>query len=228
MQAVILAAGRGTRMKDLTDSVPKPMLRVHGKTLIEHKLDALPPEVDEVIFVVGYQGEVIKDAFGESWGERRITYVEQDTLDGTGGAVARVKHLIRGRFIVMMGDDIYGADDVRRAIATPDWSIVVMKTDSMASGGKMVADEAGKIVAIEEGNHTGTPGLMNTNMMVLDERFFNFPLLLAGNGKEEFGLPQSVVAAANAGSIPLTAIYATSWIQVTAPEDLEKAERDLA
>ncbi|KKQ79283.1 MAG: hypothetical protein UT03_C0063G0001, partial [Candidatus Moranbacteria bacterium GW2011_GWD2_38_7] len=65
MQIVILAAGRGTRMKDLTDNVPKPMLQINGKPILAYKLEALPEEIDEVIFVVGYFGNQIQQYFGE-------------------------------------------------------------------------------------------------------------------------------------------------------------------
>ena len=63
MQAVILSAGRGTRMGVLTDSMPKPMLTVLGKTLLEHKFDILPSEVDEIILIVGNMGGLIQKHF---------------------------------------------------------------------------------------------------------------------------------------------------------------------
>ncbi|HEX2792777.1 MAG TPA: sugar phosphate nucleotidyltransferase [Candidatus Paceibacterota bacterium] len=227
MQAVILAAGRGTRMNELTTTVPKPMLLVSGKTLIEHKLDALPGSVDEVIFIVGYQGDAIRERFGDAYGGRSIRYVEQGTLDGTAGAVWRAKDLIKDRFVVLMGDDIYGTNDIARSTRVLDWSIVVERTDTMGAGGSMVVDEKGSVVAIEEGDHRGKPGLMNTNLMTLDTRLFDFPLVPKAAGSDEYGLPQTVVAAAQAGGIPLTAVYSTFWIQVTAPEDLALAEERL-
>ena len=123
MQAVILASGRGTRMGSLTDTIPKPMLLVNGKSLLHHKLDILPPDIEEVIFVIGYLGEVIREAFGSEYAGRKITYVEQDVLNGTMGAVALTQPHIEGRFMVMMGDDLYGTEDVLRACATPDWVV---------------------------------------------------------------------------------------------------------
>lgn len=228
MQAVILAAGRGTRMKGLTDALPKPMLAVAGKSLIEHKLDALPSSVDEVILVVGYQGDAIRAAFGDSFGRRSIRYAEQENLDGTMGALALAKPLLKDRFVVMMGDDLYAPEDIAAAIASPDWAVVVERTESMASGGKMVLDDAGRVVGIEEGDHTGTPGLMNTNLLALDTRIFDVPPVPKAEGSSEYGLPQTVLAASQALGIPLHAVYATRWIQITAPEDLSRAEGLLA
>ncbi len=226
MQAVILAAGRGTRMQGLTEEVPKPMLLVHGKTLLARKLDILPGNISEVIFIIGYHGAVIKEAFGANYAGKKITYVEQEELNGTMGAVTLAKPYITGKFIVMMGDDLYGREELLKACQAPDWAVVVEKTESMASGGKVLVDEHDLITGIEEGDHRGTPGCMNTNLIVLDERIFEYPMVAirTANGKEEYGLPQTVVQVAKEAQIPLHAVYATSWIQITAPEDLEKAE----
>lgn len=227
MHAVILAAGKGTRMKELTQSVPKPMLQVLGKTLIEHKLDALPPEVSEVILVIGYQGDVIREYFKDDFGGRRIRYVEQQDLNGTAGALWLAKPLLTDRFVVMMGDDLYAREDVEACFASPAWSVLVEDTEAMASGGRMVMDGSGHIVDIEEGDHTGKPGLMNTNLLALDPRLFEYPMVPKAAGSEEYGLPQTVLAASKASGIPLAAVHASFWIQVTAPEDLAKAEAAL-
>lgn len=228
MQAVILAAGKGTRMKELTQSVPKPMLKVLGKTLIEHKLDALPKGVDEVILIVGYQADVIRDYFKDSFGGRRIRYVTQEELNGTAGALWLARPYLSERFVVMMGDDIYAREDVEACLASPDWSVLVEETETMASGGRMVMDESGHIVDIEEGDHTGKPGLMNTNLLALDPRLFEYPLVPKTQGSDEYGLPQTVLAASIASGIPLAAVRSTFWIQVTAPKDLQKAEEALS
>lgn len=227
MQALILASGRGTRMGALTDTLPKPMLMVAGKTLIDHKLDALPPAVDEIIFVIGYLGPYIRHHYGDSYGGRRIRYVEQGELNGTGGATWLARPFLSGRFLVLMGDDLYARADIERCIATPGWSVLIERTETMAEGGSMVVDENGIVLGIEEGNHRGKPGIMNTNMFMLDERVFEQSLIPKAEGSSEYGLPQTVVEASRNLRIPLMAVDATSWIQITAPEDIARAESRL-
>ena len=75
MQVVILAAGRGTRMGGLTERVPKSLLEVAGKTLLEHKFDILPDDVDEIIIVVGYLGDKIREWYGDGYHSKRIQYL---------------------------------------------------------------------------------------------------------------------------------------------------------
>src|SRR3990167_990885 len=106
MQCVILAAGRGTRMMELTGAVPKPMLEVAGRPLLEYKLDALPEEVNEIVIVVGYLKEVIQQHLSTSYNGKQIVYVEQKNLDGTAGALWSAQPVLKDRFLVMMGDDI--------------------------------------------------------------------------------------------------------------------------
>lgn len=98
MQAVILAAGLGKRMGTLTDSTPKVLLEVAGKTLLEHKLGILPMDIDEVILVVGHLGEMVRRHIGSQFNGRTIRYVEQPAPLGTADALWRAKHMLSGKF----------------------------------------------------------------------------------------------------------------------------------
>lgn len=224
MQAVILAAGKGTRMGTLTETLPKPMLSVCGKTLLEHKFDALPEGVSEIIIIIGYLGHTIRERFGDTYKGKKITYVEQTELNGTGGALLVAKDLLHDRFVVMMGDDIYAKEDIAKCMETPGWSLLLEDMENMAMGGKMLVNEKGEVVGIEEGDHRGTPGLFNTNLMVLDSRIFEYPMVPKTAGSHEFGLPHNLINASLVGGIPVKAILSTSWIQVTGPADIERAE----
>src|SRR3989338_9615982 len=107
MQAVILAAGRGTRMEELTTAVPKPMLLVDGKTLLEHKLDALPDEIQEVVIIVGHLSDVIKMHYTSTYRGRTLTYVEQTELNGTAGAPWAAEGGFKNKIFFFYCDDIF-------------------------------------------------------------------------------------------------------------------------
>lgn len=228
MQAVILAAGRGTRMRELTESAPKALLEVDGRPLLGYTLDALPDCVDEIIIVVGYLGGMIHDRFGGEYFGKRILYAEQGPQHGTAGALWSAKDILKDRFLVMMGDDIYGRDDVARIARAKDWAMGIQKTTAVEEGGLVVLDAKNRITKIVEGRHRGKPGFLSTNIFLLDTRIFSCPLVPKAPESREFGLPQTVLAAADQLKIPLEAIPATSWIQISSPEDLKKAEELLA
>lgn len=226
MQAVILAAGRGSRMGFLTDTVPKPMLQVKGKTLLEHKFDILPQDVSEVILVVGYLKEVIMSHFGDSYKGKKVSYVEQkNIIGGTADALYTAKDLLERRFIVMMGDDIYDARDISEALKY-DWSLVVQTMEGRSVGGRVVFDEERHIVEIAEGvSETG--GAISTNLFVLDPRLFDHPMVPKAPGSSEMGLPQTVLAASQASHIPVQVLEAHRWIQISDPDDMVRAELSL-
>ncbi len=223
MQAVILAAGRGKRMGDLTEGVPKPLLEVAGKTLLEHKLDMLPYDVDEVVLIVGYMGGTIQKKFGGEYSGKHIYYVEQEKLDGTAGALWRAQSILRDEFLVLNGDDLYAKDDAVRCIAIKGWTMLVKETDDVRSG-NVVIDDSGNVLDIQEGDIDGTRGLTNTGMFALDMRIFEYPMVPKAEGSEEFGLPQTILSASKASGIPFSVVKATQWIQITSPEDIERAE----
>jgi NDP-sugar pyrophosphorylase family protein len=214
-------------MGELTLSTPKPMLKVLGKTLLEHKLDALPEEVSEVIFVVGHYGGVIHDYFGGTYNGKAILYVEQDVLDGTAGALWRAKDILTDRFIVMNGDDIYASKDIARACAAQHWSLFVLPTDDVKTG-NVVTDKKGHVVDIEEGTFSGKKGFTNIGLYVLDARIFDSTLTPKAAGSTEYGLPQTILAASQQRGVRLDAIKATFWLQMTSPEDIRHAEMILS
>ena len=228
MQAVILAAGRGTRMGTLTETLPKPLLEVAGKTLIENELDILPDEIDEVIIVVGYLGSVIQQRLGGQYRGKRLLYVEQDVLDGTAGALWRAAPVLKERFLVLMSDDMYTRGDAERIIAKKDWALLVQYTDHMNPGGRIVTNHDGEVIAIKEGKHEGTSGLAGTNMFVLDTRLFAYPMIPKSEGSDEYGLPQTVLAASKESGIPFEIERATFWFQISDANDLQKAEAVIA
>lgn len=216
MKAVILVAGRGTRMKELTEDTPKPMLMYKNKNLIEHKIDILPESVEEIILVTGYLKDVIKNYFGNEYKGKKITYVDMEELTGTGGAVWLCKEHLKDKFIVMMGDDIYSKDDIEKIIKE-DWAVLVYKTDRPLAGGNISVDENNNLLSIEEGS-IEKGGLIYTGLCVLQPEIFNYELVKL-KGKEEWGLPQTVLSATKDHDIKV--LYTTDWINITSPEDLK-------
>jgi UDP-N-acetylglucosamine diphosphorylase / glucose-1-phosphate thymidylyltransferase / UDP-N-acetylgalactosamine diphosphorylase / glucosamine-1-phosphate N-acetyltransferase / galactosamine-1-phosphate N-acetyltransferase len=228
MQAVVLAAGRGTRMNELTTAVPKPMLDVAGRPLLEYKLDVMPAEINEVILIVGYLKEVIKTHFGENYAGKRIHYVEQKDMNGTAGALWSARSLLRDRFLVMMGDDIYHPDDVAACIEpSPNWKLLVQQLPEMHRAGSVQLGNDGTIADIiesaQEDETRMGPGIASTNMYVLDTRLFTAPLVPKHAGSLEYGLPQTVVATSKQFGVPLEPVFTEKWIQITAPKDLVEA-----
>ncbi len=107
MKAVILAAGKGTRMRELTQEVPKPMLKVQGKPILDHIIEGiLATGIREIFIVTGWQAEVIENHFGDGskW-NARIAYGRQIVQDGTGKAPELAKEFLSGSsFLLTYGD----------------------------------------------------------------------------------------------------------------------------
>lgn len=214
MKAVILAAGKGTRMRDLTKDLPKPLLKVGDKTLLQYKIHALPDSVDEVIIVVGYLGEKIRQQMGDSYIGRKITYVEAEPL-GTAYALWQTKHLLTDRFIVMMGDDMYAKKDIEECLKY-DQAGLISELPGPMSGGKVILKD-GMIVDVLEGKHP-EGGIISTGLFVLSPVIFKYPMQ-KNPGREEFGIPPTIMQAVH--EMPIHAVYATHWKQMSSPEDLQ-------
>jgi bifunctional UDP-N-acetylglucosamine pyrophosphorylase/glucosamine-1-phosphate N-acetyltransferase len=211
-------------MEELTTAIPKPMLMVNSKTLLEHKLEALPDEVREVILIVGHLSHVIKTHYGGNYLGRSLVHVEQAELNGTAGALWAAKDILKDRFLVLNGDDIFTAEDLKQCVQESDsWKLLVQEMPEMRRAGSVELDESANIMGIVEGDLGTQKGLASTNVFTLDTRIFTQPLVPKQEGSLEYGLPQTVIAAAKALGIRLEPIFTTDWIQINAPGDLTKA-----
>ncbi|MDS0242192.1 MULTISPECIES: bifunctional sugar-1-phosphate nucleotidylyltransferase/acetyltransferase [Haloferax] len=113
MQAILLAAGRGTRMRPLSNEVPKPMLTVAGQPIVGHTAEAaVEAGADELVMVVGYGQETVREHFGSSYRGVPVSYVEQDEQQGTADAVRAAEEYIDGAFAVLYGDNLYDPDGI--------------------------------------------------------------------------------------------------------------------
>lgn len=234
MIAVILAAGRGTRMGSLTDHTPKPMLTVLGKNLIERKLEVLPSDVTKVILVVGYLKEVIKEYFGDSWNGIEIEYIEQSKLTGTGGAVelCRTRLEKEERFMVLMGDDLYSKQDLEE-LTRNKYSILVadMGEAGKSKNWQVFFDQEHMLTDIHEHVTKVTSPYINTGAYCLGVEYFSEELILMPNG--EYYLPTTLVNLINrkrrdAEAFDVKVVVASTWIQITSPESIVEAENILA
>src|ERR1043165_2800390 len=106
-KAVLLAAGRGTRMRELTADLPKPMIKVRGKPLLLHIIEGLQSAaVKNFLIIVGYHADAVRDYFGDGtcFG-LQIKYATQVVQDGTGRVVELARDFVgQSPFVLSYGD----------------------------------------------------------------------------------------------------------------------------
>lgn len=218
MQCVILAAGKGTRLRPLTDSKPKPLVEVAGKTLLDHIVEAIPSSVDELIIVTGYLGDQIQAYCGDEFHGRKVTYVTQKEQNGTAKALWLCKDLIKGRFLFLFADDIHGKEDLARATSYTR-SLLVASVSNPEKFGIVVRNPDGTLgLMIEKPEHAPS-NCASTGAMVLDEHIFEFEPQMAV--KDEFYLTEVIERYAQ--KYPIAVVEQSKWIPIATPADVENA-----
>ena len=223
MKAVILCAGEGTRMRPLTFTIPKQLLKVGDKAVLEHIFHELPDQIDEVILVVKYLAGQIQDYFGEEFLGKKIHYVTQVSKDyGTWIGLNEAKHLLgKEKFLVLLGDDILDKESIESCLEH-DFSVLVKEVEDPRRFGVVLANEHGKILDFIEKPEEQISNLANTGVQVLDYRIFNYPARQHKNG--EYYLTDSVARLAKDHDVFIK--LAKSWISMATPEDLESINAD--
>lgn len=222
MQCVILAAGKGSRLRPLTDECPKPLVEVCGKPLLDHIASALPSAVKELIIVVGYRGDMIREYCGDTFHGRPVTYVEQTEINGPAKALWLTKDYIKGRFLFMFADDIHGKDDLARAVSYSR-SILATTSDVPERFGVVVRNADGTIADMIEKPTAPASNLVATGPMVLDQHIFEFPP--EAPIKDEYFMPEIIMRYKE--QHPIAVVEEQLWLAIGYPEDIARAEEEL-
>jgi bifunctional UDP-N-acetylglucosamine pyrophosphorylase/glucosamine-1-phosphate N-acetyltransferase len=220
MDAVILAAGLGTRLRPHTLHTPKPMLPVRGRPILDWTLGALPPSVDRVIVVVHYLAEQVEKYLREQKRFARWAAVPQEQPRGTGDALRRCReHIQSDRLLVVNGDDLYGANDMAALAACPA-GVLVHQVDEPRRFGIAFLKTDGTLERLVEKPDLDGPRLANTGAYLFPRSVFDIDIALSARGEYEITDYVSGVAQRQ----PVHVVQAGFWLPIGTEEAWQSAQ----
>jgi bifunctional UDP-N-acetylglucosamine pyrophosphorylase/glucosamine-1-phosphate N-acetyltransferase len=195
MDAIILAAGKGTRLRPHTETTPKPLLKVQGRPILDWIIGALPP-VDRLVVVVNYLAEQIEDYLTTQRHVRDWKTVRQAEPRGTGDALMSCRGAVTSdRVMVLNGDDLVGRADLAKLAAVP-MGILTQSVDEPESFGIVTRNADGTLKAIvEKPKGLAPPQLANIGGYLFPRRVFDLTLPLSPRGEYEITDAVSQLAA---------------------------------
>ena len=242
MKAVILAAGKGTRMRDLTAEIPKPMLKVQGKPILQHIVEGLlSVGIREFCLVTGWHAEVVEEFFGDgSKFGARISYVRQVVQDGTGKAPELAKNFVGNEpFLLTYGDILVKpetyADMLQRWRGGKFSGLVtVTGSEDVTMGGLFFFDanfclkhlvekpSAAQLAELRTQGwlKAGEPAWYNAGIYLFDPVLFTFTAKLEKSPRGEYELTDALTALLASGHQLAGLQIAGRWVDVRDPEVL--------
>lgn len=237
MRAMVLAAGKGTRLRPLTDTVPKPLIEVAGRPMVAYPLEVLRQAgIEEVVINLHHLGGQIRAALGDGHAYGlRIIYSEEDPILDTGGAIAAAReHLAGDTFVVLNADtfidvrlrDVIEFHHRHRALAT----MVLRPDPDAARKDDIRIDADGRLRRVLGHTHPAAvtsaaslPRLFYAGIQVFDPRVFDF--LPAG----VYSITRDVYPRLLAADEPLYGFLHTGyWRVLDTPGDLAAGRREIA
>src|SRR6266513_1536978 len=229
-KAVLLAAGRGTRMRDLTEALPKPMLEVRGKPVLQHIVEGLRDTgLTNLLIVVGWRAEVVKEFFGDGTKlSMRIQYETQTVQDGTGRVVALARTFVADDpFLLSYGDILVAPENYQRlcaALAETEAVLTVKRSDDVSQGGAVFVNEKFELTDLREKPRPGEPmsPWYNAGIYAFRPSIFDYIAKLGPSPRGEYELTDAVRALAQSGKKVKALELIGGWADVRDPEILTR------
>jgi dTDP-glucose pyrophosphorylase len=226
-KAVILAAGRGKRMRELTAAIPKPMVLVCGKPVLRYIIEGLRDAgVESVLLVVGYRKEIVINYFGRgSEFGVQIDYAEQVTQDGTGRAVELAKSFCEDNAFILSYGDILVDRPCYLPLTDPEDAeilVTVRRMDDVTQGGAVYVNGAFEVVDLREKQSPGeirTPWY-NAGIYTFKSSVFSYIARLEKSPRGEYELTDAIRAVAKEGKKVKAIEIIGKWADVRDPEVL--------
>lgn len=230
MQAVILAAGKGVRMKPLTNEIPKCMVKLKGKPILERIMEnMIEAGVNEIILVVGYKKEIVEKYFGNEFKGAKVKYVVQEEAKGTAHAAKMAEKEVYGEFLISNSDVLLAGQDYKKAIegigkgkadgiiiareSEEPWKYGVLKVKGIKVEGIIEKPARGK----EPGN------LVNAGVYVFKKDFMQSVKETKISERGEFEIVDSIKDYISKGK-KVEARVCGKFVDVSSIEDVKAAE----
>ncbi|RMF06311.1 nucleotidyltransferase family protein [Candidatus Woesearchaeota archaeon] len=238
-KAVVMAAGKGTRMLPLTESMPKHLIKVAGKPFLEHILESLEQAgITEVCLIIGYKAEMIQDFISKSRFRSMVSFAFQEVPKGTGHALMMARDFVgESQFIALGGDNLWSPRDLRRlSVFDPFVYIAAKKVADPSKFGLLhVRQQPGDeevllLDSIEEkpssfdasGEH-----LINTGLYKFTPEVFSRLESLKPSPRGELELTDAISALARQNLVRVLELK-DYWLDLGSLEDIPKVEAFLA
>jgi len=246
MKAVILAAGKGTRMGGLTDELPKPMLPVEGRPILEHIITGLREAgISEFCLITGWKADVIEGHFGDGADLGvSITYARQLVQDGTGKAPELAKEFVGDdAFLLTYGDILVKPETYAQMLER--WRagdlaglVTVTGSEDVTKGGLFFFNEAFLLKHLVEKPSSeeldalradgwlkdGKPAWYNAGIYIFTPTIFEHTARLEKSPRGEYELTDALSTLLSAGAAVAGVEIAGRWVDVRDPEVLRRLE----
>ena len=224
MQAIILCGGLATRLGEAVKTVPKVLLEIAGKTVLEWQIQLLKDAgVTEAVLASGHLHDVLYERVGDNYAGIRIRYAKEEKRLGTGGAIQNaMKQIDTSPFFVLNGDILFAGfslrDMLNRFHQGMAGVLLSVHVPDIRPYGEIVSDGDGKIQAFREKQSTYRAGYINGGVYLFNETIADaFP-----KGQETFSMERDVFpSVSNLYTLQTDA----SWIDIGVPERLDYARK---
>ena len=229
-KAVILAAGRGTRMRELTADLPKPMIEVRGKPVLQHIIEGLRDAgIRDCLIIVGYRANVVRDFFGDgSPYDVAIQYKTQTVQDGTGRVVELARDFTRSDpFILAYGDILVDPANYTRVANLNDGVeaiLTVTRGEDISKGGAVFLNDEMDLIDLREKPKQGEPTSpwYNAGLYAFRSTIFDFIAKLKPSPRGEYELTDAIRELAQSGKKVKAVELNGEWADVRDPETLAR------
>jgi len=229
-QAVLLAAGRGTRMRELTTDLPKPMIEVRGKPVLQHIVEGLRDAgVRRFLIIVGYRADAVQNFFGDGSRYRiDIQYTTQEKQDGTGRVVELARNFAANSgFVLAYGDILVDPGNYKRIVDLPDdveALISVTRGEDVSKGGAVFLNAHMELVDLREKSKPGeaTSPWYNAGLYAFRPSILEFTAKLKPSPRGEYELTDAIRELAQSGKKVQALELTGEWADVRDPEILAR------
>ena len=235
MKAVVLAAGEGVRLRPITSTRPKHLIKVGGKPILEHCLNAVKLSgIEEATIVVHYMADAIRQYFGD--GKRcglKIDYVEQKEALGTGNAVAVVEPYVKDEFLLVYGDLLFSPATIKMVVDShakerPTATMAVVPVEKPENYGivELENDKDIKRIVEKPSLEEAPSNLANAGIYVFPEEIFQKIQQTSASARGEWEITDAISMLLREKKRFLAVkLSRNDWLDIGRPWDLLEADR---